>query len=164
MFPQPPSVPDAAGPWEGGRPPPIRAGDPNQLLAVLPSPRSGPPLLPTPAVARVFTANTFTTSESACALEIPIIPGPWVMPAVPITVTIKSTGKAAPGFPEVTFSSWLQQMFLLLRLFFPVVFFFFFLGQSGRCELYSPGTWAGFSIYVSSISIYLYLCLFFTGF
>lgn len=88
------------------------------------------------------------------------------MPAVPITVTVKSAGTALPGSPEVTFSSWLQQMFLLLRLFSRLFFFFFFfsVGQAGLCESFPPGTWAGFSIYVSSISIYLYLCLFFTGF
>jgi len=50
--------------------------------------------------------------------------------------------------------------------FFPVCGFFllFFLGQAELCEPFPPGTRAGFSIYVSSISIYLYLCLFFTGF
>lgn len=50
--------------------------------------------------------------------------GPWVMPAVPITVTVKSAGRAVPSSPEVTFSSWLQQMFQLLRLFFFLFFFF----------------------------------------
>lgn len=56
--------------------------------------------------------------------ENPVTLGPWVMPAVPITVTVKSAGRAVPSSPEVTFSSWLQQMFQLLH-FFPFLFFFF---------------------------------------
>lgn len=112
--------------------------------------------------ARIFIV---TTAESACALKIPVTRGPRVMLAVPITVTVTSARRAVPSSPEVTFSSWLQQMFLLLHLFSHLFYCCcLVLGQSGLCELFPPGTWAGFSIYVSSISIYLCLCLFFTGF
>lgn len=116
-----------------------------------------------PTAAPIFSAAAFTAAESVCALKIPVVLGPWVMPAVPSTVTVKRAGRAVPSSPEVTFCSWLQQMFLLLRL-LSSLFLFLFLGQSGLCELFPLGTWAGFTIYVSSISIYLYLCLFFTGF
>lgn len=56
-------------------------------------------------------------------------------------------------------------LLLLHLLFLSVVFsLFFFKARQNSASRFLQGHGAGFSIYVSSISIYLYLCLFFTGF